>query len=512
MRLTFMALAFGLLVAPRLAAQDLLIRGATVYDGNGGAPLTGDVRVRGGIIAAIGALTPGQGETVVEARGLALAPGFIDTHSHADDDLADHPDALGAVSQGITTIVGGQDGSSPYPLAAFLAERERSPAALNLAVYAGHNTIRDIVLGRDFRRPATDEEVGRMRVLLRQELAAGALGLSTGLEYDPGIFSDPSEVLELARVTARAGGRYISHVRSEDRRFWEAIEEIITIGREAGLPVQVSHTKLAMRSLWGQADSLIARLDAARRAGVDITGDIYPYTYWHSTLTVLFPDRDYTDRAAALFAVNEVSSPEGLLLGRFLPTPGFSGRTLADVARELGLDPADALMELIRRAEQARSEGMEGVESVIGTSMTEPDIERLLRWPHMNFCTDGALAGRHPRGFGSYPRFLGRYVRERGVLSLAEAIRRATALAADHVGLAGRGRIARGQAADLVLFDPATVLDRATPADPQAMSAGIERVWVNGVMVFAEGAATGARPGQVLRRGAAPQPQGTIRP
>ena len=489
-----------LLGAPALAAQDLLIRHAEIYDGTGAAPRRGDVRVRAGRIAAIGDLAPGPDESVVDAAGLALAPGFIDTHSHADEDLGDYPDALGAVSQGITTIVGGQDGSSPFPLAAFLAERERHPAAVNLAMYVGHGTLRDIVLGRDFGRVSTPEEVGRMKLLLRRELAAGALGLSTGLEYDPGIYSAPSEVIELARVTAAAGGRYISHVRSEDRHFWAAIEEIITIGREARLPVQVSHTKLAMRSLWGGADSLVRRLDAARREGIEITGDIYPYTYWHSTLTVLFPDRDYHDRAAAEFAVTEVSTPEGLLLGIYRPNPEFSGRTLADVARELGLDPADALMELIRRAEVARAEGVEGVESVIGTSMIEPDIDRLMQWPHMNFCTDGSLAGRHPRGFGSYPRILGRYVRERGVLGLADAIHKSTGLAADHMGLTGRGRIAPGQAADLVLFDPATVQDRATPAEPQAVSVGVRRVWVNGQVVFADGAATAARPGRVLRR------------
>ncbi len=501
MRLRFAGLALLSFIASPLGAQDFLVRNAMVYDGTGAEPFHGEVRVRGGRIVEVGQLRPAPGETTIDASGQALAPGFIDTHSHADDDLGDHPDALGAVSQGITTIVGGQDGSSAFPLRRFMAEREAAPAAVNLAMYAGHNTVRDVIMGRDFRRVATAEEVGRMRVLLRQELAAGALGLSTGLEYDPGIFSDPSEVLELARVTAAAGGRYISHVRSEDRRFWDAIEEIVTIGRVAKLPVQVSHAKLAMRSLWGMADSLLARLDAARREGIDITGDIYPYPYWHSTLTVLFPDRDYQDREAASFAVTEVSTPEGLLLGSYAPTPAFAGRTLADVARELGLPPADALIELIRRAEQARAEGVANVESVIGTSMVEPDIERLLRWPHMNLCTDGALAGRHPRGFGSYPRVLGRYVRERGILTLAQAIHRSTALAADHMGLTGRGRIAPGQAADLVLFDPATVLDHATPAEPQAVSVGIARVWVNGVAVFAEGGTTGARPGRVLRRG-----------
>ncbi len=308
------------------------------------------------------------------------------------------------------------------------------------------------------------------------------------------------EILALAHTTADAGGRYISHVRSEDRHFWEAIEELLTIGREAKLPVQISHVTLAMQSLWGQADRLVRRLDQARAEGIEVTADIYPYPYWHSTLTVLFPERDYKDRTEAEFAVTQVSTPAGLKLGVYRPNPEFTGRTVAEVAQALGVDSVSALIELVDRAERMRAEGGTDVESVIGTSMIEPDITTLIRWPHTNFCTDGSLAGRHPRGFGSYPRFLGRYVREQGVLSLAEAVHRASALAADQVGLRDRGRIAPGQAADLVLFDPAAVIDRATPDDPHALSEGIVMTWVNGEVVYREGRTTGARPGQVLRR------------
>ncbi|HWA57192.1 MAG TPA: D-aminoacylase [Gemmatimonadales bacterium] len=502
MRLTAASLVLlGLaLVTPAAAQRSVLIHDALLYDGSGRPPVRGSLRVENGVIAAMGDLTPLPGETVVEAGGRALAPGFIDTHSHADDDLEAIPDALGAVSQGITTVIGGQDGGSPFPLADYFARLARHPVAVNLAAYAGHNTLRGIVMGEHFQRVATPEEVGRMRFLLRREMAAGALGLSTGLEYDPGIYSSRDEVLALAAEAARDGGRYISHVRSEDRYFWAAIDEIVTIGRVTRMPVQVSHIKLAMRNLWGRADSLVALLDAARAAGVDITADIYPYPYWHSTLTVLFPSRDYTDRHEAEVALTEVSTPAGLLLGRYRPDTTLSGKTVADVARLWGVDSVTALIELIRKAQVAEAEGMTGVESVIGTSMTEPDIARLMRWPHTNFCTDGELDGKHPRGFGSFPRVLGRYVREQGVLTLEEAIHRSTALAADHMGITDRGRLATGQAADLVLFDPATVVDRATPQDPHALSQGIVTVWVNGSVVYQDGRTTSARPGVVLRR------------
>jgi N-acyl-D-amino-acid deacylase len=486
---------------PPVTAPTTLIRGAVVIDGSGAPGRSAAVRLAGDRIAEVGDLAPKSGETVIDGSGLVLAPGFIDTHSHADDAIFDHPDAVAAVSQGITTVVVGQDGASQFPLADFFSRLEAAGAAVNVASYAGHGTLRDKVLGDDFARAATDEEVERMRQLLAREMDAGALGLATGLEYDPGIYSTTDEVVALAREAAAHGGRYISHVRSEDRRFWEAIEEIVEIGRRAGLPVQISHIKLALRSLHGQTERLLARLDAARTEGVDVTADIYPYTYWQSTLGVMFPDRDYEDPAAARYAVTELAAPEDMVIPVFAPEPGLAGKTLAEIAAQRGTDAATTLIDLIRQAEALRAEGVDGeVESVIAVSMTEDDVARLMAWPQINICTDGELAGAHPRGFGAFTRVLGHYVRELRALSLEAAVEHMTTAAAAHVGLTGRGRIEPGAAADLVLFDPETVGDRATLADPHALSSGIERVWVNGAVVFENGLPSGARPGHVLRR------------
>ncbi len=473
---------------------------ARLVDGTGAPARAGSLRIAGDRIVAVGEVAPVPGEAVLDARGLVLAPGFIDTHSHATSDLAGMPEALGAVSQGITTIVGGQDGESVFPLSDLFARLERAPAAVNVASYSGHGTLREKVLGGDFRRAATAGEVAGMSRLLERDLEAGALGLSTGLEYDPGIYSTRAELMDLAKVAARHGGRYISHVRSEDRKFWEAIDEILAIGREAKLPVQISHVKLAMRKLWGEAPRLLALLDRARAEGIDVTADIYPYLYWHSSLTVLFPERNFEDLAEARQVLAEIAPAEGLLLGRYLPNPSYAGRTVADVARERKEAPEVTLVALIRDAEALRRQGKEGVESVIATSMVEGDLERLLAWPHTNLCTDGELDGRHPRGFGAFPRVLARYVRERKVLPLEEAVRKMTSLAAGHTGLRDRGRLVAGAYADLVLFDPATVTDRATTADPHALATGIERVWVNGRPVFVSGSATGLKPGRILRR------------
>jgi len=483
-----------------LTPPPTLITNARVIDGSGAPARTAAVRIEAGRIAAIGDLAPRPGETVVDAGGLVLAPGFIDTHSHADDELFEHPDAVAATSQGITTIVGGQDGGSFHPLADFFARLEKQPATVNVASYAGHGTLRALVMGNDFRRPASRREVRRMEHRLADDMRAGALGLSTGLEYDPGIYSARGEVLALAKVAAANGGRYISHVRSEDRYFWDAIDEIIAIGREAHLPVQVSHMKLAMRSWWGQADRLLGLLDQARAAGIDITADVYPYLYWHSTLTVLFPKRDFNDLAEARLVVNEIVPPEGLLLTQYDAEPAWAGKTLAEIAALRNEEPAVTLMELLRRAEQRRLQTGDAGESIIGTSMTEADLERLLAWPHTNICTDGQLDGSHPRGYGTYPRILGRYVRERKVLTLEEAVHRMTGLAAAHMGFDDRGLVRPGMAADLVLFDPETIIDRATTAEPHALADGIRSVWVGGQVVFADGHATPARPGRVLRR------------
>ncbi|MFP5356439.1 MAG: amidohydrolase family protein, partial [Gemmatimonadota bacterium] len=295
--------------------------------------------------------------------------------------------------------------------------------------------------------------------------------------------------------------RYSSHIRSEDRWFWDAIDEIIAVGREAGLPVQVSHIKLGMIPLWGQTDSLLKVLDAARASGIDITADIYPYPYWHSTLTVLFPKRDFDNRAEAEKILREIARPEGLLIGRFEANPAYKGKTVAQIAAMRKEDPAHTLMGLIREAQawEKANPGKDG-ESVVATSMSDGDVSKLMGWEHANICSDGALGGAHPRGFGAFTRVLGRYVREHKVLTLEEAIRKMTSLGAAHVGIKRRGTIAVGQYADLVLFDPATVIDRATPAEPHLVSTGISRVWVNGKTVWTDGKTVASRGGRVLRR------------
>ncbi len=486
-------------------ADSFIVEGATIVDGTGSPGFLGSVRVEGGVIAEVvaadgdDALTPRTGEPVHDGGGLVLAPGFIDTHSHHDSGLLWEPTALAAVSQGITTIVAGQDGGSRFPVAEFFAALEATPAAVNVASYAGHGPLRQRVMGDDFRREATGEEVRAMQGLLETELANGALGLSTGLEYDPGIYSSTDEVVALAQTAAANGGRYISHMRSEDRALHDAVEETIEIAERAGLPVQISHFKLAARGLWGQAADLLTRLDEARAAGLDITADVYPYEYWQSTMTVLFPERDFTDREAARYALEELVAPDGMLIGRFEADTTLEGKTLAQIAEERGTDAVTTYLDLIAESRAGRESGWGG-ESIVATSMTFDDIATLMAWPHTNVSSDGGLRGAHPRGFGAYPRVLGRYVREEGRLGLEEAVHKMTGLAAAHMGLSGRGVLRSGVPADMVLFDPATVIDRATTAEPHLTAEGIERVWVAGVVVYEDGAVTGATPGKVLRR------------
>lgn len=477
------------------------ITNVRIIDGTGTPAVAGAVRIVGDTIVAVGAVKPAPGDSVVEGQGMVLAPGFIDTHSHHTGGLDSNPAALAAVSQGITTIVGGNDGYHAMPLAARFDTLANAGPSINVASYAGHGTIRSAVMGEDFKRHATTKEVDSMAVLLQRELDAGALGLSTGLEYDPGINSDRAEVLALAKVAAKAGGRYISHIRSEDRWFWDAIDEIITIGREAKLPVQISHLKLAMVPLWGKTDSLFGLLNAARASGVDITADVYPYTYWQSTLQVLFPKRDFSNRAEANNILKEIAKPDGLLIGDFEANPSYKGKTVAEIAKLRNEDPASTLMGLIREAMAwEKAHPGQGGESVVATSMDDGDIGKLLAWEHTNVCSDGALDGAHPRGYGAFTRVLGKYVRDMQVMPLEVAIKRMTSLGAAHVGLTHRGTIAPGQFADLVLFDPATVADRATPAEPHLVSTGIARVWVNGLIVWQDGKTVASRAGRMLKR------------
>lgn len=481
-----------------------LIKNALIIDGSGAAGYPGDVRFNQDGIIAIGKLEATPSDEVLFANGMVLAPGFIDSHSHHDIGLDEAPQAVAAVSQGITTIVAGVDGRSNFPLEAYKQKLRTNPPAINVASYTGHGTIRFEVMGSDYKRESTSLEINKMRNLLAKDLEDGSLGLASGLEYDPGIYSNTEEVIELAKTAGAEGGRYTSHMRSEDRAFHEALEELLTIGREAELPVQISHIKLAALNIWGQADDVLSRLEKARAEGIDVTADVYPYTYWQSTLTVLLPDRDFNDLDAARFALENLAPANGLTLAFYAPDPGLVGMNVAEIATARGKSNEETYLQLIRDAYEGFTEkelaNMEDRrESVMGVSMSEADIATLVAWPHSNICSDGASEG-HPRGHGAFPRAIRQYVREQGIVTLEEMIRKMTSLSAAHVGIEGRGLIAPGYAADLVLFDPDTITDNATIRQHDRLSGGIISVWVNGENVWLDQQSTSARPGVFVAR------------
>jgi N-acyl-D-amino-acid deacylase len=496
--------------ASRALAQTVsttLIRNATIMDGRGGLARRGDVRVSGDHIIGVGTLTPLPSDRIVDAHELALAPGFIDTHSHHDRGLVsragrgapttgvDPRAGLAMVSQGVTTIVIGQDGGGSG-LRELFAGLEAQPAAVNVASYVGHGAVRGKVLGENFKRQATPAEIERMKALVREDMDAGALGLSSGLEYDPGIYSSPEEVIALAKVAGDLGGRYISHIRSEDRWFWSALDEIINIGRVNHMPVQVSHIKLGMLDLWGQADSVIRVLNRARASGVQVTADVYPYTFWQSNLGVLFPKRNFSDSVEAAFVLAHVSRADGIIFNSFTRHPEYVGKNLAEVAKMRGTSEVRALLDLLAEP------GGSGA-GIVARGMDDADVEKLIRWPFANVCSDGTSTGLHPRGFGSFSKVLGPYVRDKKLFSTEEAVRKMSSLAAMNVGIRERGLIEPGYFADLVLFDPAAVKDNADfgpPGTAQRLASGVQTVWVNGQMVFDNGKVTGAYPGKVIRR------------
>lgn len=476
-----------------------VITNVSIVDGTGAPARKGAVRIADGKIVTVGDVIPGNSEIVIDGNGKTLAPGFIDTHSHHDYDIPKSPDMVAVTSQGVTTIIIGQDGTSPSPLREFYGKLDKDPIAVNVGSYSGHNTLREQGMG-GARRAATDEEIARMSQLLEEDMAAGAFGLSTGLIYETGNFSTPAEVKTLAKVSARLGGRYISHIRNEGFELMPSLQEVIDIGRETGAPVQVSHIKIGVKKLWGTSDKVLKLLNDARASGVDITADIYPYTYWQSTMRVLFPNKVYDDRKGLEFMLKESTPPDGLFFARYQPDPSIVGKSLAQIAKERNASPVDlylALMKLAIEYQQAHPDE-ERVESVIGVSMREDDVTHLMTWEHANICSDGLPIG-HPRGHGTFPRVLGHYVREQKAMTLEQGVYKMTGLAAKHLGITDRGIIAEGTHADLVLFDPDTIIDRATLQNPTALSVGIEKVWVNGKLVYQERRTTGVRPGQAVR-------------
>lgn len=486
------------LSCPVLAQQSILISGGTVIDGTGAKGRMADVRIVGDTITAIGKLRAKSGEKVIDATGLVVAPGFIDAHSHADGGLLEDPDAETQIRQGITTSVVGQDGGSHFPLAYWFGELEVKHVALNIASFVGHGTVRGQVTGKDYKRKTTPEEQKRMAELVEQEMASGGLGLSSGLEYDPGFYSTTEELIACAKAAAKYHGIYISHVRDEGDKAFESFQELIEIAQKGKLPAQISHIKLDTSPVWNKAPDVLQLMEEAQKRKLDISADVYPYTFWQSTIIVLIPTRDWNDRSAWQKGLAEVGGPERVRLTTYTPDSTWAGKTIAEIAKMTGKDAISVIQEIVQKT---HGEGAKGSESVVVTAMQENDLDKFIAAPGIMFCTDGGLHPSHPRGAGSFPRILGGYVRTQHLLTFEEAIRKATSLPAKRFGFAHRGRIARGMKADIVLFDPNTVLDKATVADPTAPPVGIPTVLVNGVPVLENGKITGAHPGAVLRHG-----------
>ncbi len=376
MRTVFCSL-FILMGSMTVSAQSnsILIRRGTIIDGTGAKARPGDLRISGDHIEEIGKLKPRPGERIIEALGQIVAPGFIDMHSHADGRIFDEPDAETQIRQGITTALVGQDGSSRLPLGQFFGSLKQRPAAINIASFVGHGTLRREVMGADHKRAATAAEIARMAQLADSEMKAGAFGLSSGLEYDPGYYSTTAELVACARVAKKYGGIYISHVRDEADKSFDSFREVIAIAREAQIPAQISHIKLGSTKVWGQAAEVLQLMADARRSGLDVSADVYPYLYWQSTITVLIPTRDWSDRAAWETGLAAVGGAKNVLLSTYTPDAAWQGKTLSEIAAATGMDPVTIIQEVIAKT---RADGATGRQAVIVTSMIENDLKKFI--------------------------------------------------------------------------------------------------------------------------------------
>lgn len=463
-------------------APSILLRGGRVVDGTGAAGRLADVRLREGRIAETGTdLAVAPDDRVLDVAGLVVAPGFIDMHSHVDRQIFTLP-ATSQTAQGITTAVVGVDGAGPYPVGAFLDRLAAAPAALNVAALVGHTAVRRAVMG-EARRPATPREVQAMARRVSRALDEGAYGLSSGLEYEPAFDASPGEIAALAREAADTV--YATHVRNEGDSAMDALAEAVDVGRRTGIPVHVSHLKLASPATRGRADEALAALAVA---DADVTADWYPYSFWVSTTAALLPLRAGPEGWARV--VSDAGGADRLTVTTFAADRSYEGRTIADLAGEQGRTAPDVLHDIGRR----------GHAGLAGRAMDEQDLEAFLRSPRVMIASDGGIHVAHPRGAGTFPRVLGHYVRDRGVVTLESAVHKMTGMPAARLRLRDRGVVAPGAWADLVVFDPATVADRATALQPHLPPVGIVHVFVNGVPVVADGKPTAARPGQVLRR------------
>ncbi len=511
------AALLGLSGEAETPAYDVLITGGTIVDGSGASSRSGDVAIKDGRIVSIGRLSRATATERIDARGLVVAPGFIDVHTHADD-IARTPGAENFVRMGATSIVAGNCGGSALDVGEALTNIKQSGTAINFATLIGHNTVRRAAMG-NARRDPTVAELAKMKSLVWKAMADGAVGFSTGLEYVPGTYAKTSEILELARVAANAGGLYASHMRNEGKELEAAVEETIQIGEQAMCRVEISHLKVDSPSRWGASGSALSLIDAARKRGVDVKADQYAYTAASSTLGIRFPswvlegDKD----AVAARLTDPVmwerikAEMRALLAGRGFPDlafavvashaadPSLNGLSLKQVAaRQQGSDSLDAQIEA------ARQMMIHGGASMVYHLMSDGDVDRIMRHPQVGVASDSSVLTPgdgvpHPRGYGNTVRVLGEYVRKRHVISLEEAVRKMTSLPAEHFRFARRGLLKQGYAADVTVFDPETVSDAATFEKPHAYALGVPYVLVNGVVVVRKGEQTSARPGQVLQ-------------
>lgn len=467
----------------------IVIRNASIVDGTGRAAFLADVRIEGDKIVKIGKIKPRKNETVIEATGLTLAPGFIDIHNHSESGLLREGTAANQVSQGITTLLVGPDGGGPWPIVDYFAKLE-GKIAVNVGAFVGHATVREEILKNDYQRKATDAEIAAMAKLVEQGMRDGAFGLSSGLEYDVGYMATIEELIALSRVAGKYDGIYMSHIRDEEEGFRAAMEEAIKVGRDAKLPVQLSHIKMGNRNVWSKSAEAIALIEAARKAGQDVTADAYPYTAWASTITVLVPSRKYEDRKEVETGLANVGGADKVLITSHSANRSYEMKTMAEIAESKNISPVDLFIEIVKN----------GGAGVVCNSMSEDDVKAFYQRPWVMVSSDGGIGSRHPRGTGSFTRVLGRFSRENKWLTLEETIHKMTEMPAKRLGIKDRGVIKKGRKADLVLFDAATVIDNATFAEPQKFSTGIRSVYVNGTLVWDGAKISGATPGAILRR------------
>ena len=501
------------------SAYDLIIKNGTVYDGSGQIGVKKDIGIRGEKIVAIGSLNAGQSKRTIDADGLAVAPGFIDMHAHLDP-LMRMPGAGSHVRQGVTTALGGPDGGGVWPFGAYLDSAERMGVGMNVAYLCGHNVIRKEVMGMENREP-TPTELNQMKQYVETAMKEGAFGISTGLKYLPGAFSKVEEVIALSAVAAQYGGFYTSHLREEGLGLIDGVQEAIRIGRDAKIPIVLTHHKVVGKPMWGASERTLFLVDSAREAGIDVQIDQYPYTASFTSISILIPawaqadgprafaervkDPVLRDSIHAGIVFNLINDRGGADLKR-VQFSGVSwnkaleGKSLYDWAMMKDMEPSmETGADLVIEAQ------VNGGARVIFFAMDQGDVDRIMLHPQTMIASDGRLTQQgfgmpHPRNYGTFPRVLGHYVRERKLMPLETAIRKMTGLPADRLGVKDRGYIAEGMFADLLIFVPETIMDQATFEEPHQYSTGIQYVFVNGVAAVDDGQYMDTRSGKVLRR------------